>query len=74
LIPLAIRYLRARAGFYASIRAICKGLRCSAYAMMCRHADKAYLIQKQCEAENDCPDCPYEEECIRRCDNLMDIG
>ena len=73
-IPLAIRYLRARAGFYASIRAICKGLRRSAYDMMCKHADKAELKMKKCELENDCPHCPYETECNRRYDNIIDIG
>jgi len=73
-IPLAIRYLRKRASFYASIRAICKGLRRSAYAMMCRHADEAILSIIKCDVKNNCDRCDFQRECIRRYDNLIDIG
>ena len=74
IIPLAIRYLRARAGFYASIRAICKGLRRSAYDMMCKHADEAILSIIKCDLGNNCDKCKFLGECIRRYDNLIDIG
>ena len=73
-LPLAIKYLRARASFYSSIRFICKKLNRSAYVMMCKHADKAFLILEQCETENDCSKCPYERECNKRYDNIIDIG
>jgi len=74
MIPLAIRYLRARAGFYAQIRAICKKLNRSAYTMMCKHYDKALAVSLLCKAHNDCDKCAYQDECGARFDNLIDIG
>lgn len=73
-VPLAIRYLRARASFYTQIRAICKKLRRSAYAMMCKHFEKALAVSLLCKAKHDCDKCEYQEECGTRFDTLIDIG
>jgi len=73
-IPLAIRYLRARAGNYAQIRAICKGLRRSNYSMVCKHADEAILRIIKCDTKNNCDRCDFQRECLRRYDTLIDIG
>lgn len=74
MLPLAIRYLRARASFYSQIRYICKKLRRSAYAMMCRSADKAERVLLVCDAIHNCERCEYVKECIARYDALIDIG
>ena len=74
MIPLAVRYLRARASFYSQIRYICKKLRVSAYFMMCRCANKAESKLIECAALYDCGKCEYERECVARYDALIDIG
>ena len=74
MIPLAIHYLRQRASFYSQIRYICKKLRISAYAMMCRSADKAERVLLVCDALHNCDRCEYMRECITRYDALIDIG
>lgn len=73
MIPPAIRYLRDRASFYAQIGRICKRLRRSNYAMVCRHADKAEVVIQQCAGFNACWRCMFIKECVTRYDNLLNL-